>query len=90
MKAKKQLISIKELSEITGISVGTLYNMKAKKTLPFAYVKIGTRTIKFDIIDVENWIEKNKIKPEKMHIVNADFDNTVNGLSFSVDTDKDE
>lgn len=55
----KRLLTPKEVSEYLGISVKGIYNMVYRRQIPF--VKIGGR-LKFDIRDIDNWIEENKVK----------------------------
>lgn len=58
---KKRLITINELAALTGLSIGTLYQWKSqKKGIP--YVKIG-RLIKYDLKDVEKFIDEHKVYP---------------------------
>jgi len=56
--AEKRLLTIKEASEYLGISVKGLYHMVERRQIPF--VKTGKR-LRFDKIDLDNWIEKHKI-----------------------------
>ncbi len=58
-KIQKRLLTIKEASEYLGISEKGLYNMVWRKEIPF--VKIRKR-VRFDIEDIKEWIERNKIK----------------------------
>lgn len=61
---EKRLISINELAALTGLSKGTLYQwVSRKKGIP--YVKVG-RLTKFDLKDVEKWIEEHKVHPNKI------------------------
>jgi len=55
---EKRLLTIKEASEYLGISVKGIYNMVNRRQIPF--IKIGGR-LRFDKIDLDNWIEKQKI-----------------------------
>ena len=54
------LMDIKETSEYLGCTVNTLYSWTSQKRIP--YVKIG-RLTKFDQMDIDAWIENNKVKP---------------------------
>lgn len=61
---QKRLITIDELATLTGLSVGTLYQWKSqKKGIPF--VKMG-RLVKYDLRDVEKFIEEHKVHPNKI------------------------
>ncbi len=55
---EKRLLTIKEASEYLGISVKGIYNMVNRRQIPF--IKIGGR-LRFDKIDLDNWVEKQKI-----------------------------
>jgi len=55
---KKRLLIVKEASEYLGITENALYCMVYRRQIPF--VKIGKR-LKFDKIDLDKWIEKQKI-----------------------------
>lgn len=55
----KRLINIRELSEYTGLKVNTLYSWVSERRIPF--VKCG-RLTKFDLNEIDGWIEKNKIQ----------------------------
>lgn len=57
----KRLISIRELSELTGLSISTLYSWVSQKRIP--YIKCG-RLTRFDTKKIEQWIEKHSINPE--------------------------
>ena len=61
-KMKKILINIKELSESLGVSDKTLYGWVHQKRIPF--VKVGG-LLRFDMKDIEKWIQKNKVQPSK-------------------------
>ncbi len=60
---KRILIDIKELAELTGLSVGTLYQWVSQKKIP--YVKCG-RLTKFDIERIKKWLEEHSVEPEKL------------------------
>ena len=59
---RRQLINIRELAELTGLSVGTLYQWVSQRRIPF--VKVG-RLTKFDIRDIDEWIEGNKVRQQE-------------------------
>lgn len=56
-----RLINIRELSELTGLSISTLYSWVSQKRIP--YIKCG-RLTRFDIKKIEQWIEKHSVDPE--------------------------
>ena len=53
------LMDIKETSEYLGCTVNTLYSWTSQKRIP--YVKLG-RLVKFDRVDLDKWIEAQKVK----------------------------
>lgn len=55
---EKRLFNIEELAEYIAVPKGTIYNWISQRKLPF--VKIGRR-VKFDIKDIDEWIESKKI-----------------------------
>ena len=65
---EKRLLNIKEASEYLGISQKGLYNMIYRREIPF--IKIGGR-VRFDIIDLDKWIEGQKIKSVSSVIENV-------------------
>ena len=58
----KRLINIKELSEFIGVSVNTLYAWVNQHKIPF--IKCNG-IIRFDMKDIEAWIEENKVAAQK-------------------------
>lgn len=60
----KRLISVAECSEIIGITVGTLYQWVSQRRIPF--VKVG-RLTKFDLKDIDEWIESNKVRQDETY-----------------------
>ena len=59
----KILINVKELSELTGLSVFTLYSWINQNKIP--YVKVG-RLIRFDPRKIEKWIEGNTVEEKNL------------------------
>jgi excisionase family DNA binding protein len=63
MEKLLKLLSIKEVSEITGISVGTLYHWVSQKRIPV--VRFSSRCIKFRLSDIETWLSEQIVPPDK-------------------------
>ncbi|MEW6063242.1 MAG: helix-turn-helix domain-containing protein [Nanoarchaeota archaeon] len=57
-KDEKRFLTIKELSQMLNISIGSLYNMIYMKEIP--YYKIGKR-VRFNEEEIMNWLEKQKL-----------------------------
>lgn len=50
-----ELLSIEEAAAVLGISRGHMANMRVNGTGP-AFVKLGSRTVRYDRWDLENWL----------------------------------
>jgi len=58
--AKRRLLSIGELSEYLGMPKSSIYTkVCTKKIPPKAIVKLG-RSLKFDLAEIDAWIEQNR------------------------------
>jgi len=55
----RRYLGIEELSRYLGLTKGTLYVWVCQKRIP--YLKIG-KLLKFDIIEIENWLKDKRIK----------------------------
>jgi excisionase family DNA binding protein len=62
-ESQPRLITIQEASKFLSVSVSTLYGWVWQRRIPF--VKLG-RAVRFDIADLEKFIEANKLKPREM------------------------
>jgi excisionase family DNA binding protein len=51
----KLLLTIREVSQLTGISVGTLYHWACQGRIPC--VRLSSRCLRFRSQDIERWIE---------------------------------
>jgi excisionase family DNA binding protein len=58
----EKLLSIQEVSEITGLSVGTLYHWVSQQRIPV--VRFSSRCIKFRVSDVEAWLSAKAVATE--------------------------
>ena len=59
----KLLINVKQLSELTGLSIFTLYSWINQKKIP--YVKVR-RLVRFDPGKIEKWIEGNSVEEKNL------------------------
>ncbi|MFC1621698.1 helix-turn-helix transcriptional regulator [Candidatus Omnitrophota bacterium] len=59
----KRLIDIKEVSERLGVKVSTIYSWVHQKQIP--YIKMG-RLVKFDLLELDNWIQGKKVAVEEI------------------------
>lgn len=62
MEGKHKLIGIQQAADYMGLKVSTLYQWVSQKRIP--YFKSG-RLVKFDLNDLDQFIEKSKVKPVK-------------------------
>jgi excisionase family DNA binding protein len=51
----ERLLRIQEVSELTGLSVGTLYHFVSAKKIPV--VRLSRRCIRFRLSDLQVWLE---------------------------------
>lgn len=51
---EKLLIDIHELSELTGIAVGTLYHWVSQRRIPC--VKLSRRCLRFSVVGIREWL----------------------------------
>ena len=56
----RRLFTLREIAEYTGLSVHTLYTMVSQRRIP--HVKAG-RLVKFDLKEIDTWIERHSVKP---------------------------
>jgi excisionase family DNA binding protein len=49
-----RLLTINDISEMTGLSVGTLYHWISEKRIPV--VRFSSRCVRFRLTDIEQWI----------------------------------
>ena len=68
---EKRLLDINETSEYLGIPVGSLYKMVWQRRVPFV-VKIG-RSIRFDKVKMNLWIDENTVKQEDFGTINSSY-----------------
>jgi len=62
MEKLLKLLSIQEVSDITGISVGTLYHWVREKRIPV--VRLSARCVRFRLSDIEDWLAQKVVAPE--------------------------
>ncbi|OGS23265.1 MAG: hypothetical protein A2252_09275 [Elusimicrobia bacterium RIFOXYA2_FULL_39_19] len=62
---ERRLLSLKEAAYMLDIKTGTLYNWVWQRKITF--VKQGS-LVKFDVKDLEKWIEKNKVDITKYEV----------------------
>lgn len=55
----KNLVGVDKAAEVLDVSVNTIYAWVNQRRIP--YLKIG-RLVKFDIIELEEWIKDKRIK----------------------------
>lgn len=55
---ERRYLSIRELSEYIGVTVGTLYSWVCYRKIPFS--KVG-RLVKFDKLRIDQWVQERTI-----------------------------
>jgi len=59
---EKRLITVKELADYISSTKGSIYQMLFKHMIPEqAVVKLG-RAVRFDLKEIDKWIEGNKLE----------------------------
>jgi len=56
---ERQYLTIKEVSLLTGLAVGTLYNMVHQRRIP--HRKLG-HLVKFERYELEKWLKDQSVK----------------------------
>ena len=64
MKEEIKFLNENEVSAMTGLSVQTLRNWRFNKK-GMAYVKAGTRAVRYKLEDILSFMELNKVTPYK-------------------------
>jgi len=59
-----KLLSVKELSERTGLSIWTIYELVERKRIP--HLRLGSRKIYFMEEDIYRWLEEKKVEPKNL------------------------
>lgn len=63
MEREKEILTIQEVIDLTGLSKGTIYVLKYKKEIPF--FKFGPRLLRFRRSEILSWMEKRQYRPLK-------------------------
>lgn len=59
----KQLLTLKEVIAIVGLSKATIYRMINKGEFPDSK-KLGARTVRWENVEIQNWIDSLSIQRE--------------------------
>jgi excisionase family DNA binding protein len=60
MTNSRPLLTIQQASQITGVSIPTLYKWVSQRKIP--HIKMG-RLVKFDPIKLDEWIKEQSVMP---------------------------
>jgi excisionase family DNA binding protein len=60
MTNTRRLLTIQQASQITGVSIPTLYKWVSQRKIP--HIKMG-RLVKFDPIKLDEWIKQQTVMP---------------------------
>ena len=66
---RMDIVNVKELSKLISIPESTIYKYTANCQIPF--IKMGNR-IRFEMADIEKWLEEHKVLPKTHVIKNTD------------------
>lgn len=58
----KDVLTVEDVSLLTGFSVGNIYRMTSSRTIPY-YKPLGGKLF-FDKSEIENWLRSNKVDTE--------------------------
>ncbi len=56
-----ELLSYRQVEQLTGLPVGTLYAMVAQQTIP--HVRLGKRLVRFPKADLMAWLRQHTVSP---------------------------
>jgi len=59
---QSQYLTVEELCQLLKLKKSYIYDLTYRKKIPF--IKIG-RHLRFDLEEIQKWIENNKIIPEE-------------------------
>lgn len=54
-------LTYREAADFLRVPIGSLRSMVHAKTIP--HVRIGPRTVTFELADLERWLESRKVQP---------------------------
>jgi excisionase family DNA binding protein len=57
------LLKIREVSQLTGLSVGTLYHMISERRIPV--IRISARCVRFRRSDIDGWRAEKLVAPRR-------------------------
>lgn len=60
---KRKLIDYTETSHLLGVKLSTLYTWVHRRQIP--HVRLSKRGVKFDLDEIQGWIESNRVAPEQ-------------------------
>ena len=58
----ERLLTIHEVSELTGLAVGSIYHMVSQKRIPL--VRLSRRCIRFRLTDLIGWLDEKSELPK--------------------------
>jgi excisionase family DNA binding protein len=59
---QKKMLTFKQVSQITGLPLGTLYSLVHHKTIP--HFRFGPKCVRFCELEIMEWIKNKKIKSQ--------------------------
>jgi excisionase family DNA binding protein len=58
-----KLIGYKEIAEMMGMPIGTIYAWVCRKEIP--HIRISAKLVRFDLDEIQKWIEEKRVSEEK-------------------------
>jgi excisionase family DNA binding protein len=66
-----RLLTVRQAAEYLGTTVATLYSKVWRREIPF--IKLG-RSVRFDVVDLDEMIEQAKVKPREFSVPSSSFE----------------
>jgi excisionase family DNA binding protein len=58
------LLTYAELHRLTGLPLGTLYALVAKREIP--HTRLGRRLVRFPRAEIRRWLEERTVRPKEV------------------------
>jgi excisionase family DNA binding protein len=73
----EKLLEVEKAAKYLGVSEKTLYKWVTLKQIP--YIKLSHKCLRFDMRDLDKWINEKKIQPSDIDDFMPDFDTKLFG-----------
>ena len=58
----KDMMTYREVAELTNLQVGTVYSLVSARRIPF--IRLGPRLVRFRRADILAWLAAHEVQPE--------------------------